>query len=274
MPTTKEPKTENARGVAERLAKDSDALAKAAETILWELDSDTPIDSGDFEVLRMAGFTDSQMLNIERGRIGSVKRHMSKAGSSREFGSSQKTHAAAVAKEKKERPAIEEQIRVLTSQLQELEANREKAAATLHGYENARENLRHDRMLPKFIRDRLAYEKTLAGLGIKKPIAELDSRIAVIEAVLKLQPNSQGALLHARSAMRSDPSLKSLIREGGNGSLTTEGIDAAEWTMYVQRLQLELPRCEEELSALREEWDSRLAEGQGPREHYIAQLPE
>ena len=89
---------------------------------------------------------------------------------------------------------------------------------------------------------------------------------------MKLEPKSELSLRHARGLESKDPTLKLITRRDGGGFLH-DVINGPEWSLYVQRLKLELPRREEELSELREEYELRQAESQGLPEHYIANLP-
>lgn len=262
---------ESAKDLANRMELEAEKISLAAEQILFETakeDDRISLDSSQASVLRMAGLSSYHDLERARLRILAVKAHMINAGSNQQFAEAKKRLSNAVVRNEKLRPELESKIAELQAQLTKMEREQSEAQRVLNGYESARTALTVLQLLPKFIADRFNHLKLLACQGIKKSIAERESRLRVIDGVVATPADSDSALGHART------SAPHMVIKQVVGSRTIFKVDEHSWALYVQQLQFERPEVEALLEELQQQLEEKLSKLEQSKTFYIDQLPD
>lgn len=276
MPTTQTPPTTiTAADLAKRMLTEASEIALAAEQILWQTEPPYDFSAADLTVLRMAGFTQQEKLNGEIRRIGSVKRHLADAGSPSEFAAAEKSVSTTQAAEKRLTPQLEATIREAQAKLNEIRIARQGAEARLTKMESARVALRSDTVLPTFCVEEVNVNYRHRLAVYKQRIAELVSRLNVIDQVLLLDSNSARAKLYAEKVDREQQHndlVQPLLKVREDGRFRSSTLDAGRFAQHRQELRLERGQVASELAEAREAFEQRKLECDVPREFYLRKL--
>lgn len=272
--------SESAVAIAERLQNEADQVLRAAESILWEADGAGSFTPAQMIILRTAGLTEHREIERELGRINSVRGHMAEAGSNSQFTAAEQRLAAATEQVKLLKPELEEQIRAAQQKLSELEAELRAATRAEERMRQAREILRHERLLPKFARDQLAMNVRNCTKNLRSEIARIDDRLTVINSVLELDPKE--AVPYARRVdeeNRGNPGHHPLCDKQeklcvGGSSMVTYSVPPGSLQAHKRELLMERPGLEQQRERALAELQRLRDSFSGCRDYYLDQLPE
>lgn len=259
---TATPITEATDQTIERLLSDAATVQAAAEKILFDIEPDQVPTGDQLNVLRLAGFETRLDIDRERGRIAGVERWQAEAGSREDFAKAEAELASAAAAERKQRPALEAAIAEAQAKLDELDKRRRAAEKIIQAMNRAREMLRSERCLPRFIRQNYDAAMQPVKQQFRRRIKELETTLGIIDKLesidLATLDGSRSAVLHLQTA---DPSL---IRD--------HSVNSQAWKGYVARRAAERPAIKKELERLKHECEIASSKPSKLLSYYTDQL--
>ncbi|MBR9802799.1 hypothetical protein GYB59_14420 [bacterium] len=254
----------------------AEEIIKATEAIIEKAADGDHLSADDWKILLSAGI-DKPELESRVKFLRRVQNLQELAGTAKQREDWQAAHQKAEATLKTEGDRITQQIQDLNAKLRELQRNVRDSQRKVEQAEQSASQLRETRaektLLPESVL--LEYNARKRQLYSDQDFAEFRKAPGKIER-LKLVENARygdgfesEVVRLADGAPKGHPVRPRLKQSGKSSAAVADHVDAAAWLQYVEECREERQRLEQWLEDVREDMETREAEVESIRNHWI-----
>jgi hypothetical protein len=262
--------TMDTMGVLNRIKLEHSELVAAAEQVLIALANDPrSVNEEDKIVFKWLGWTEKDIAR-ELGRVQQLQRWKPQAGSSVEYAESVEMHAALSKSVPKKVSELQAKIDELQSKVDEENSKLNQAQRRLDSMDHARKMLRE--IIPKHVQklfdDELVRIRTSESADRMRELqARRRTIVGVLENLSVVNADTVAAIrLHCKAV-----GLPNVVPPPSEYWNQNRYINETVWHQYLDKLRLELPSLEAELSELEMTIDESLAEAETILDYYITE---